>query len=114
MHQEKVTNCKFVLSLVPKVTPKDFQIVEDSINATSAIFTWEGVSEEPEIMQGHLTAYDVCIFLFSKCKYFLSEQCTNLFVRSASPQYFNHFLVTGRLFFGRLMIRRTDESTQCR
>ena len=64
MHQEKVTNCKSVLSLVPKVTPEDFQIVEDSINATSVIFTWKGVSGEPEIMQGHLTAYDVCIFIF--------------------------------------------------
>ena len=52
------------LIVVPKATPKDFQIDEDSLNATSAIFTWEGVPDNPDILQGHLIGYDVCTVKF--------------------------------------------------
>ena len=65
LHLLRFTFLKMVANLirlivVPKATPKDFQIDEDSLNATSAIFTWEGVPDNPDILQGHLIGYDVC------------------------------------------------------
>ena len=44
---------------VPDVTPTNFAIDESTLNATSAVFTWTGVDENPDIMKGHLVGYDV-------------------------------------------------------
>ncbi len=54
-----MTKSALVLISEPKVTPENFAIDDESLNATSAIFTWSGVAEGPDTMQGHLIGYDV-------------------------------------------------------
>ena len=43
----------------PQVSPTRFAIDDASLNATSAIFTWDPVDPSLEIMQGRLRGYQV-------------------------------------------------------
>jgi receptor-type tyrosine-protein phosphatase zeta len=50
--------------------PENFQVDEESINATSAVFTWSSVDESPERVRGHFLGY--------KIKYWKSEDPDNV------------------------------------
>ncbi len=45
----------------PQEIPTGFEIDESTLNATSAVFTWNAVDDDSTKMQGRLRGYDVSL-----------------------------------------------------
>ena len=61
----------------PQEIPSGFEIDESTLNATSAVFTWNAVDDDATKMQGRLRGYDVSVVvLYNQGRIF----CANYFI----------------------------------
>lgn len=52
-------------SVVPAVTPENFELIPGSINSTSASFGWRSVDESPAAVRGFFRGYQVGLLILS-------------------------------------------------
>lgn len=47
----------FYVLIAPELSPTNFDVLKDTMNATSATFTWDGVDEDDKRLRGFFTGY---------------------------------------------------------
>ena len=52
-----------LMKTAPKVAPKNFKLRGDTLNSSTAVFEWDEVDDDPELIQGFFRGYQVIIII---------------------------------------------------